>query len=219
MLTDDQIELLAEQFRIDMAIDHKFIPNMLEVLDKMKRQDMLLDVQFFPDGQFGMSEAHYAPDTRTMHLSHTCASKQMPQHRFTVAHEIAHLLAGHKFTRHRRADHGRQFGSEVRKNEREADKIAAAILVPAKLADVNMSTNARTLANRFGVSLSMARIRLTSLQERYRIHYGVQKKRLPPVKLAPDGSIVFADVQEFDTGDYNAATKEMARNAQRWNGE
>ena len=37
MLTDDQIESLAEQFRIDVAIEHDFIPNMLEVLDKMKR--------------------------------------------------------------------------------------------------------------------------------------------------------------------------------------
>ncbi|WP_338610593.1 ImmA/IrrE family metallo-endopeptidase [Pelagibacterium nitratireducens] len=219
MLTDDQIESLAEQFRIDVAIEHDFIPNMLEVLDKMKRQDMILDVQFFPDGQFGMSEAYYAPDTRTMHLSHTCARKQMPQHRFTVAHEIAHLLAGHKFTRHRRVDHGQQFGSEVKKNEREADKIAAAILVPEKLADVDMLTSARTLANRFGVSLSMANYRLKTLQERYRIRHGIQRKPLPPVKLAPDGSIVLAVAEKFDTGDYNAAAKEMARNARRWNGD
>lgn len=219
MLTSDQIELMAEQFRTHMGISSVDRPDMVALVYAMRERGMIKDVEVFPAGTLGASEANYDPDSQVAHLSSGCITHQEPKHRFTIAHEIGHYLAKHKHIRHRRLDHRQQFGRQTRSDETEANKIAAALLVPETLANVDMSTTATEIALRFNVSLVMAELRLADLQERHRIKNGVRRRALPKVRWSASGKIEYEPVAEFDSGDYEQAFPQMLRHAKKHNSD
>lgn len=68
--------------------------------------------------------------------------------------------------------------STVRSDEVQADKFAAAFLMPYDIADMSHDTTSRDLAAHFNVSVASAEARLETLQRMYRIRNGI-KRPLP----------------------------------------
>jgi len=212
MLTDDQlgkIETVVEAFRLDHGIPEDTRPDMMDLLIRMRIKGTLVavDVSDEPTGYAG----EYDPSRNTITIRKAVADRQSPRDRFTIAHEIGHKLGDHSSTRYRRADGAKQFGRQKEQDEEEANAFAAALLIPEKLADVDPSTTATQLADRFAVSLRVAEIRLKFLQRRYRHKHGVRRE-VPVTAKA-----VSSPDDMFDSGDYDAAMSQMLRNARRWN--
>lgn len=93
------------------------------------------------------------------------------QIRFSIAHELGHYLSGHEDFHHdsrilvdRRPRHG---GVQAHQ-EREADRFAAALLMPAAMLSADLaggrSVDAPRLAARYGVTEQALWIRLLDLQ-------------------------------------------------------
>lgn len=204
MPTDNDYEQLIECFRADMGISDDFIPDMMRLLDRMVYAGRIKQVSIFPDGEHGKSDAHYDPKRKTIYVSETCAKQIRPKDRFTIGHEIAHVLDKATFTRHRNTDFSIGFGKKLRKEEVRANSIAAALLIPERLAAVDQETTIEEITARFGVSRSMASLRLSNLKRRHRQRHNIQRvlsESKPP--------------KQFDTGDYALSFTEMMKNAEK----
>ncbi|WP_417308895.1 ImmA/IrrE family metallo-endopeptidase [Devosia sp.] len=122
-----------------------------------------------------------------------------PRPLFTVAHELAHAVLGHP-TRNRRASGQLQFGRHIEQQEADADALAAALLAPMDLIVDLQPTSARVIAEEFGIPIWIAERRLVDYQK----SPAYAGRRL-----------LLIERETFDTGDYEAAMRAMARNAER----
>jgi hypothetical protein len=100
---------------------------------------------------------------------------------FTVAHEISHALLGHKNARNR--SHALSSADKatpsIHRDERAAERLAAAILAPYDLADFNLETTPADVANRFGLSRKAAIARQEEFARIYRRQHKIERA-LPP---------------------------------------
>ena len=154
-------------------------------------------------------DAKWSPERRAIILGEEVAAKataQSDEARFTVAHEVAHMLSGDP-ARYRRSSGARlQFGRHIEADEERADRLARALLVPAYLAQVTLSTTVEELMTRFGLPAEQSKRRLDELKRMYRRERGI--KRELPATNAP---------RPIDTSSYDDVFPEMLRNAARYN--
>ena len=211
----DRVETLARNFRARMGIPDDLKPDMFDLLRRMKIAGELAAIVEAPPTALGDSAATFDPARNAITVGSASVTRQSRRDRFTYAHEIGHKLADHQHLRHRKNQSAEQFGRTVKDDEKVANAIAAAILVPEHLANVDQGTTAEELAEKFGVSMPMARLRLLDLQRRYRLRRGIS--RPTPMVTFQSAGTKAATKREFDTGDYGESMAEMAANARRWN--
>lgn len=181
-LTDEQIERRAREARRMFKIDEQIIPDVITLVFKLKDLGFIGDYERVPDGEMGTDEAIFDPYNRRLKIRESvfvAANSCSPRARFTIAHEIGHIILGHDRVRHRRADYRHdQAASNVRADERQANIFASALLAPYHLSNLTDTTSISDLASHFQISLQAAEIRLLELQRQYRIANGI-KRELP----------------------------------------
>jgi len=132
------------------------ISNALETLGQGSFEDfgfMILD-----DNDPSMIDkwAYTDPDNKCIYISNSVyakACKNNPQARFTIAHELGHLLLGHKLDMVFARQNGTASIPCYRDSEWQADTFAAHLLMPTELAK---GMTANDIEKQFGVSASAA---------------------------------------------------------------
>lgn len=145
----DKIELVARQLRIRLSIDDQIRPDMTTVIVKLKDAGLIKNYVRVPDEEMPDDEAYYDPSDRILYLREStfCAASaawrytksERRRARFTIAHEIGHVVLGHTANirfRGTTAEVAEKLVPRIRKEEGDANRFAAAFLVPAHLAGV-----------------------------------------------------------------------------------
>lgn len=143
--SDEEIEYAARQLRIKLGIDDQLRPDMITVIYKLKDRGMIKNYLRVPDTEMPEDEAKFDAIDRLLYIREStfCAANGMfaapskrRRARYTLAHEIGHVALGHAGVRFRGAtgDLAKQVVADIRRQEYEADRFAAAFLAPAHLA-------------------------------------------------------------------------------------
>jgi hypothetical protein len=176
---DEEFEEIARATRRKLGIEHLLRPDMVTVLFKLQHLGMINGYERVPDCDMPDDLGAFDPDSRIMRLrdsTFVAANEVIDQNparqraRFTIAHELGHIVLGHKKTRHRNLS-GRsieKIAPTIIRDERDADKFAASFLSPLYLAGNPLLAHAGQLAERFGLSNRASEIRLEELQRLYR---------------------------------------------------
>ncbi len=176
---DEDFEEVARATRRKLGIEHQLQPDMVTVLFKLQQLGMIASYEKVPDHKMPEDLGAFDPDRRIMRLREStfvAANEVIDQNpatkraRFTIAHELGHVVFGHKKTRHRNIS-GRpieKIAPSIMRDESDADKFAAAFLAPLYLAGNPLLAHASDLADRFGLSTRAAEIKLEELQRLYR---------------------------------------------------
>ena len=109
-------------------------------------------------------EACWVPGQRTLYIRDTvydAICQGNPRGRFTVAHEVGHMLLAHQPVLHREPA-GRQIPIYAN-SEWQANTFASAFLMPEEEIRSNGLHSAEDLVNHFRVSMSAAEIRVRTL--------------------------------------------------------
>ncbi|RIK99891.1 MAG: hypothetical protein DCC74_00590 [Proteobacteria bacterium] len=176
--TDERIEQLADRVREHLGFRKQACPDMVTAIYKMKDRGLIADYRRVPDVDLPDDLGRFDPDTRILSIRESTFiaanevlrfSPDRARARFTIAHELGHAVLGHKRTRNRSVS-GREIERIARpilQDEAEANRFAAAFLVPYDFTTYGL--NPEQLATRYGVSLSVARIRKPVLDHLHRL--------------------------------------------------
>jgi hypothetical protein len=155
-----------------MSVRDILIPNgvpdlelFLESLEKFGITYDVVDEGYLPPGV----EASCLPEKRVIYITastYGSVVRNEERARFTIFHELGHLLLAHSRSFHRDTT----VSFPVWENsEWQADQFAAEILMPLSIIRAKNLTVAGELRNEFGVSHSAATIRLSKLRARREI--------------------------------------------------
>jgi Zn-dependent peptidase ImmA (M78 family) len=145
-LEDEDIEQAARRLRIRLGIDDQLRPDMITVIIKLKNRGMIKNYVRVPDSEMPNDEARFDSDDQLLYIREStfCAANAMYTYpelerrraRFTIAHEIGHIALGHKGIRFRgdSSERGKRLVGQIRQQERDAERFAAAFLAPDHLA-------------------------------------------------------------------------------------
>src|SRR5262249_26352689 len=110
-LQDEEIEVGTRQFRQDVGIDDRDVPDLLFVLNELRRRGTIADYRAVPDEAIRGNEARYDSDTKILQLNRSThgaldliysdGQRERRRSRFTVAHEIGHIALKHEGGRYR----------------------------------------------------------------------------------------------------------------------
>jgi hypothetical protein len=146
---DEVIEKAARDLRIETGVDERFLPDLIFVMNELKRLGRIKDYKRVPDDQMPGKFARWDENDRLLYLSESTfraldhplkgSKKDRRRARFTAAHELAHVACEHEGVHDRDMRNTRRkddtLRSQVWFDEVEANRFAAAFLVPAHLAD------------------------------------------------------------------------------------
>lgn len=144
-LEDEDVERIARQLRITLGIDDQLRPDMMTVIVKLKEHGIIKNYVRVCDEDMPDDEAFYDSDDKLLYIREStfCAANAMYTHtdaerqhaRFTIAHEIGHVVLKHegRHFRGKTSAAAKKIPSQVRWNERDAERFAAAFLAPAHL--------------------------------------------------------------------------------------
>jgi IrrE N-terminal-like domain len=142
---DEDFEQAARTLRIELEIDDRFCPDLIFVLDELKRRGKIEGYLRVPDEAM-KDDASYDSDQRLLRIRESVfrvldhpnlASRQEFQRaRFTIAHEVGHVIWSHhgKYFRGPTTDAATGLSRRLRLRESEANRFAAAFLIPSYLA-------------------------------------------------------------------------------------
>lgn len=183
---DEEFEEVARATRRKLGMEHQLRPDMVTVLFKLQQLGMIARYQRVSANEMPDDLGSFDPDSRIMRLREStfvAANEVVYQNpersraRFTIAHELGHVVFGHKKTRHRNIS-GRsieKIAPSIIRDESDADRFAAAFLAPLYLAGNPLLMHASQLADRFGLSKKMAAIRLEELQRLHRRAHNIPR--------------------------------------------
>jgi|ERR1039458_288667 Zn-dependent peptidase ImmA (M78 family) len=167
--SDEDFEQLATTLRVAIGVDDQVNLDVIEFLRRMKRQGYISDYVRVPDVAMLDAEAKFKPDERKIYIRESvwaAAEKGIDRPRFTIIHECAHAALDHQFERKRSL-----FGhaitemrvASIRRDEKQANKLAACIIAPFHRSDFSLTTTAGRLMERFGLSSPAASIRIEEM--------------------------------------------------------
>jgi Zn-dependent peptidase ImmA (M78 family) len=185
-LEDEDIERVALEARRVLGIEFVPRPDMITAVFKAQHLGLIQNYVRVPDADMPDDLAAFDPDERILSLQEstfTAANEvvgippERPRARFTIAHEFGHLFLGHKKTRHRNVSGRRieQIAVPIIRDERDADRFAAAFLAPAHLVENALLLSARDVAEKFGLGSTASTIRLEVLQRLYRRAHNIPR--------------------------------------------
>ncbi len=183
--SDENFEELAKIVRVDLDLDDQVQLDAIEILKRLKRQGYIADYVRVPDEAMSDAEAKYNPSERKIFIRESVyrgAQDWSDHYRFTIVHECAHALLNHQYERKRSFSPQAAFEKKIpliRRDESEANRLAAAIISPFHRANFSLDTTVEQVKHRFGLSDSAARARLQTLSRIYRRQYNLPRP-LPP---------------------------------------
>ena len=144
---DEDFEAAARMLRITLGIDDQLRPDMTTVIVKLKDHGVIKNYVRVPDDEMPDDEAFFDSKARLLYLREStfCAASAMYTYteverrraRYTIAHEIGHIALAHGGVRYRghTGALAEELVSKIRRQEREAERFAAAFLAPAHLTE------------------------------------------------------------------------------------
>lgn len=183
--SDEDFEQLAKLLREALGLDDQIKLDVIEFLRRLKRKGYIADYVRVPDSAMLDAEARFKPDERKIYIResvYVAADEWIDRARFTVIHECAHAALDHQFERKRSlagAAVADKRVASIRRDEAQANKLAAAILAPFHRAEFSLSTNTQHLMKRFGLSLTAASKRVEEMAGIFRRLYNIPRP-LPP---------------------------------------
>jgi hypothetical protein len=141
----EEFEAAARNLRIKLGIDDQLRPDMVTVIFKLKNLGLIKDYIRIPDEEMPDDEAYFDSEKRLLCLREStfCAASaqytysdiQRRRARYTIAHEIGHIAFGHDGIRYRGQTSAlsKELIGKIRRQEREAERFAAAFLAPHHL--------------------------------------------------------------------------------------
>jgi len=180
--TIDQIKALTLILRKHVGFESAEYLDMRALLKAVKRLYPSLTILQVRNDELSDADGMYDPATHTLRIPDRvfgALDKGVPRARFSLAHEIAHPLLGHRNIRFRHAEkRAYEYGSQtVSREETQANRFAAFLLAPDQLC-VGCET-IEDFMERFGLSRSAAEIRKDDYN-RYLRHQHRQERELPP---------------------------------------
>jgi hypothetical protein len=128
----------------------------VQLLDAAKEKGVISDYVVLDDEMLKGKGGHYDGSTGIVCLSRSVFSgsnSDNARYLFTVDHEVSHALLGHKTLRNRR--HVKTLVEKavpsIAAEERQAERLAVAVLSPFHLAEFSLGTTAPEIARRFGL--------------------------------------------------------------------
>ena len=163
----------------------------------MKRQGYIADYVRVPDAVMIDAEAKFKPDDRKIYIREgiwVAAEKNVERARFTIIHECAHAALNHQFER-KRSLFGQAIAqmrvASIRRDEKQANKLAASVLSPFHRAEFSLATTVEQLMERFGLSAPAASIRAEEMAGIFR-----RRNKLP--RPLPPGVVDFLAARRRD---------------------
>jgi Zn-dependent peptidase ImmA (M78 family) len=160
--TDEQLEELGRNFLCRIGLEYQVRPDVMTVINKLKRVEPSFNYRRVPDKDMPHAEAEWNSEATEVAMRESVFTGM--QHgdthpRFVVFHEISHYALGHKGTRNRISNSQvRQYSAaQVKHEETEASRLAVIIMAPEYM--VPEGASADDIASQFGVSLTAAIIR------------------------------------------------------------
>jgi hypothetical protein len=180
--TIKELEFIAIQFRNALGMTDVEYIDLTIVLEKMKDLFGGFNYQRVPAAKLHSSRGMYDPDTGLMEIPENVFAGMesgVSHHRFSVAHEISHVVLKHQGVRFRHAKRKayEKVDGAVWRDEREAEKFAAILLAPTHLAI--KCKNVEELQSTFGLSRPAAEIRNQEIEASIRTRNG-ELRPLPP---------------------------------------
>ena len=109
--TDEDFEAAARKLRVTLGIDDQLRPDMITVVIKLKDHGMIANYVRVPDEEMPEDEAYFNSANRLLHLRestfraanalYTFNEAERRRARYTIAHEIGHIVLGHDGIRYR----------------------------------------------------------------------------------------------------------------------
>jgi Zn-dependent peptidase ImmA (M78 family) len=179
--SEEELEEMGSAVRRLLDLDELARLDVIEFLRRLKHRGYISDYVRVPDITLSDAEAKYVADGRKILIRKSVydAAVNEDEHcRFTLVHEGSHALLNHQFERKRSLHGGNRaemaIGS-IRRDERQADKLAAILLAPFAKADFTLSTTIEDLMRRFGLSARTATLRHEEMSKRYRNLHGIPR--------------------------------------------
>lgn len=181
-LTDDQIEQKAVEFRRITGWNDTVPLDAMTLIQKTQHVVPGMVHVILPDNQVDNALAQWDATAKRLIISESTfeqANRPNPDPRavFTIAHEIAHAYLGHVGLLNRSFEKTKAetFSNIIKRQEREANKFAAALIAPLHL--IKRGETAENIASRFGLSKQAAEIRRDSASAYYAKIDGVTRRR------------------------------------------
>jgi Zn-dependent peptidase ImmA (M78 family) len=165
------LELIVIQFRVRLGMKDVEYIELETVLEKMAHLFPGFSYRCVPDNKLRDAKGMYNPETELMEIPSNVflgMKNRVPHSRFSVAHEIAHVVLKHEGVRFRHAERKayEKLNSTIWRDEREAEKFAALLLAPTHLAEHCKTAN--ELQKKFGLSRDASEIRITEIETHLR---------------------------------------------------
>jgi len=172
-LEDEDFERAAQILRVKFGIDDQLGLDVIEVLRKLRHYGQIVDYVRVSDISLPDAEAKYDPDKRIIYLresTYQAALQGNRRARWTVAHEVGHVALNHQRTRNRSSTLRsiEKIAPNIRRDEAQAHKFAAALLAPFHRANFSLKTTTQQIATRFDISLDAANRRIEEFTRIYR---------------------------------------------------
>jgi Zn-dependent peptidase ImmA (M78 family) len=146
LYNDEDFEAAARSLRRKLGIDDQLRPDMITVIIKLKDRGMIRNYVRVADDEMPNDEARFDPFEKLLYISEStfsaangmfCSESARRRARYTIAHEIGHIALGHTGVRYRGDSGalGEKNVRDIRREEFEANRFAAAFLAPAHLAN------------------------------------------------------------------------------------
>lgn len=195
--TDEQFDEIAQTILNALGLKDDVKLDVIELLRRLKRHGYIADYVRVPDTALADAEAKYVPQERKIYIRESAYQGAVvgePHYRFTVCHEVSHVVLDHQFERKRSL-----FGSHaaerrvpaINRDEAQANKLAAALLAPFYKAAFGSDTTCDMVQKRFGLSCTTAQHRFEELSHLYRL-----KNNLP--RALPPGVIDFLSARRAE---------------------
>lgn len=183
---EEQLEKLAERTRIRWGIHNQFCPDVITMIYKLKKEGEIKNYALVSNIELPDEEAEFDPHekilkirTSTFYAANDPYGRPgKPRARFTIAHEVGHVLRHHKRVRHRSISDKtiEKIVLQTRVDEIEANRFAGALLMPTHLIDLDVLRTPVMLAEKFQVSQHAAEIRFEEIQRISRRQKGIKRK-------------------------------------------
>lgn len=180
-MTDIDIENTARNIRRNLGMENSSPFDLMTAIVNLKEMYRNFNYLKVPDKQMPHAYAMFDSSKSQIIMRQSIfegMQRRDPHACMTVAHELSHFLLSHGGIRNRSvqtASYERQI-SQIRKEEREASRLAAVLLAPEYLID--RSWSAEEISFKFGVSLTAATLRKEEIERIDRIKKG-EKRKLP----------------------------------------
>ena len=154
------IRAIARDLRARLGIDDKFAPDLAHILNRLTEVYPKFRYRVVEDGDLPDMEAKAYSKAFMLKVRQTVMNALRtygdPRSRFTIAHELGHLLLGHPGNQPR-ARRGETIRSAQDLLEHEANLFASEFLIPSHLYDPSLS--AGDTSRLFQVSIDVATLR------------------------------------------------------------